>query len=173
MNCWFDYDRYWRKMFFSVLKKVRSKEVAEELTQNLFVSLWEKREEASILHLENYLSTAIKYSVINHIQACFARQKAMNGAGDETLVSDSAENRLLLQELNAAIRKAIALLPPKTQEIFKLSRLEQHSVKEIAVIMNLSDKAVEYHITRSLKLMRLQLKDFMVFELALLLLIGN
>ena len=167
------YDRYWKKIYFTALKKVRSKEVAEELAQNLFVSLWEKRKESNILNLENYLSIAIKYSVINHIQSYFARQRAMDNAANnnsESLSDYSAENKLFLNELNEAIKKALDLLPPKTQEIFKLSRLEHHSVKEIAVIMNLSDKAVEYHITQSLKLMRLQLKDFMVFELVLLML---
>jgi RNA polymerase sigma factor (sigma-70 family) len=167
------YERYWEKIYFSVLKKINSREAAEELTQNLFVSLWEKREKATIKHLENYLSVAIKYIVINYIESCIARQNALVGIAGGDLADNTAEEKLLFDEVDAAIKRATSLLPPKTREIFKLSRLDRHSVREIAQIMNLSEKAVEYHITQSLKMMRLQLKEFMVFEVVFLLLLMN
>lgn len=164
------YDRYWKKIYFSVLKKINSKEVAEELTQNLFVSLWEKRGKAVINHLENYLSVAIKYNIINYIESSIARQNALNGmtVGVGDMSENAAEEKMLFDEVNIAIKRATSLLPVKTREIFKLSRVEQHSVREIAQIMNLSEKSVEYHITQSLKMMRLQLKEFMVFLLLLI-----
>ena len=52
-------------------------------------------------------------------------------------------------------------LPEKTQTIFKLSRYEHKSVKEIAGHMQLTEKAVEYHITRSLKLLRRHLRNYL------------
>jgi RNA polymerase sigma-70 factor (ECF subfamily) len=51
-------------------------------------------------------------------------------------------------------------LPEKTCEVFRMSRFENQSVKEIAVQLNLSEKAVEYHITKSLKLLRENLKAY-------------
>lgn len=164
------YDRYWKKIYFSVLKKINSREAAEELTQNLFVSLWEKREKAIINHLENYLSVAIKYIIINYIESCISRQNAFNGMTVEVgeRAKNAAEEKMLFDEVNIAIKRATSLLPIKTREIFKLSRVERHSVREIAQIMNLSEKSVEYHITQSLKMMRLQLKEFMVFLLLLI-----
>ncbi|HEY1166573.1 MAG TPA: sigma factor-like helix-turn-helix DNA-binding protein, partial [Chitinophaga sp.] len=59
-------------------------------------------------------------------------------------------------------------LPQKTREIFRLCRYEKWPVKEIARFMNLSEKAVEYHVTQSLKFIRLRLKDYITLLLPLL-----
>ncbi len=75
--------------------------------------------------------------------------------------SDTAEVAIQVKELKEAIDKGVAMMPPKTKEIYALSRTEYYSVKEIAHKLNLSEKAVEYHITQSLKTMRLALKDFL------------
>src|SRR5258705_9231831 len=53
------YLRYWKCLYFSSLKKVRIKEIAEELVQNIFISLWDRRHLANITHLSGYLQTAI------------------------------------------------------------------------------------------------------------------
>jgi RNA polymerase sigma-70 factor (ECF subfamily) len=63
-------------------------------------------------------------------------------------------------ELSDAVEEAMKKLPEKTCEVFRMSRFENQSVKEIAVQLNLSEKAVEYHITKSLKLLRENLKAY-------------
>jgi RNA polymerase sigma-70 factor (ECF subfamily) len=68
-----------------------------------------------------------------------------------------------------ALEEGVKELPEKTQEVFRLSRVEGHSVAEIAKRLNLSEKAIEYHITRSRKELRLYLKDFLAFLLIALL----
>ncbi|OQP61176.1 hypothetical protein A3860_05520 [Niastella vici] len=82
---------------------------------------------------------------------------------------NSADLPLLVQELNTAIDKAISQLPQKTQTIFRLSRFEKQSNKDISRIMDLSEKAVEYHITQSLKSLRFFLRDFILVDFILLL----
>lgn len=59
-------------------------------------------------------------------------------------------------------------LPQKTKKVFQLNRLEGRSVPEIANVLNLSEKAIEYHLTRSLKHLRVHLKDFMVLVITFL-----
>ncbi|MES1249791.1 MAG: sigma factor-like helix-turn-helix DNA-binding protein, partial [Chitinophaga rupis] len=61
------------------------------------------------------------------------------------------------------IDNVLGELPEKTQTIFKLSRYEHKSVKEIAGHMQLTEKAVEYHITKSIKLLRHHLRPFVNF----------
>jgi RNA polymerase sigma-70 factor (ECF subfamily) len=73
---------------------------------------------------------------------------------------NNAEDRVLMHDLSEAIEKGVALLPGKTQEVFVHSRVEHLSVREISGIMHISEKAVEYHITRSLKLLRFHLREF-------------
>jgi RNA polymerase sigma-70 factor (ECF subfamily) len=53
-------------------------------------------------------------------------------------------------------------LPNKTKTVFQLNRLEGRSIPEIAAALNLSEKAIEYHLTRSLKKLRVHLKDFIL-----------
>ena len=63
-------------------------------------------------------------------------------------------------ELNDAVDKLLSLLPEKSVAIFKKSRFENMNTKEIAIQMKLSEKAVEYHITKSLKFLKENLKDY-------------
>jgi len=160
------YSRYSEPVFLAALKKLRSKAIAEELVQNLFISLWAKRETVQIQHLSSYLQTAIRYQVIDYIRSQMIRERYYQSAREQMTVQENlSESRLLLHELSIAIDNTIKKLPQKTQEIFRLSRYEKRSVKEIAQYMNLSEKAVEYHVTQSLKFMRLHLKDFIIMEL--------
>lgn len=64
-------------------------------------------------------------------------------------------------DLVKALEEKLKALPEKTQEVFRLNRLEGRSVSEIAHLLKLSEKAIEYHITRSRKELRLLLKDFL------------
>jgi RNA polymerase sigma-70 factor (family 1) len=160
------YFRYSETVFVAALKKVRIKEIAEELVQNLFIRLWVKREELNIQQLEPYLQTAIRYQVIDYIRSKIIHERYYQFASSQASTHEnSSESRLLLHELAVAIDNTIKKLPQKTQEIFRLSRYEKRSIKEIAQCMNLSEKAVEYHMTQSLKFMRLHLKDFIIMEL--------
>ena len=63
-------------------------------------------------------------------------------------------------ELSEAVEKVLSRLPEKSAEVFKRSRFENQSVREIAVSLNLSEKAVEYHITKSLKFLKENLKSY-------------
>ena len=164
------YNRYWKKLYQAALAKTHTEQVAEELVQNIFITIWERRSTAQIEHLESYLILAMKYKIINYIQSVLAKDKHLKVINDHVIKEENdSETQVLLHELNLAIHNAIEILPAKTKAIFKLSREENRTIKEIAQLMNLSEKAVEYHITQSLKLMRLHLKDFIALEIFLFL----
>jgi len=161
------YLRYWRSLFLNAFNRVRAREVAEELVQNIFLSLWEKRQTAEIIRLECYLKTCIKYQTINYLKSKVLDRKYAEYLVQQTREEEGGgESVLLIHELNDAIDRAIRQLPPKTQIVFRLSRLENRTVREIAMSLNISEKAVEYHITQSLKMMRLHLKEFIFFSWA-------
>jgi len=163
------YLRHWQSLFQAALRKVRVKEIAEELVQNIFVSLWDRRTIQTIEQLSCYLHTAIKYQVINYLKSKILDKKYLSHAVQQSVMEDnSCESTLLTHELSLAIDQAIRELPPKTQLVFRLSRFENRSIREISQSMNISEKAVEYHITQSLKIMRLHLKDFILFDLTIL-----
>lgn len=166
------YQRYWKGLYFAALNKLNNKQIAEDTVQTVFITLWERREIQSIQNLSAYLDTAVKYQVINYIKSTISKKVHLSTIGERQATEEnSTELILLVQELNIAIDKAISQLPQKTQTIFKLSRFEQHSNKEISSMMHLSEKAVEYHITQSLKNLRLNLKEFIFIDGILLLFI--
>lgn len=166
------YLRYWKRLYYSVLNKITNKEIAEDIVQGVFTDLWEKRETSSIQVLHAYLDASVKYRVINYINAVISQKKHLSHFREKQKTEEANTDLLLLvQELNTGIDKALNQLPQKTQTIFRLSRFEQHTNKEISRIMDLSEKAVEYHISQSLKSLRFYLKDFVQVDLILLLLL--
>lgn len=162
------------KKYYQLLLKVakfviEDSEQSEELVQDVFVNVWEKRAnvnpEASF---KNYMITAVRNRCYNHIKA---KKKTHSIDDDETwqeeLVADTrTESRVNFNEMRRAIEAAIDKLPEQCKIIFQLSRYEGMSYKEIAEALDLAPKTVENQVGRALKMLRVELKDY--FPLALL-----
>ena len=156
------YDHYWHKMYLTALKKTQSNDVAEELVQEIFSKIWERRHHLNIENLETYLFTALKYAVISHIRRVIkSRQNESIDIYADTFTTNNDENPQSTWDLQTALDTALRFLPDKTRLIFEMSRYEDMPHREIASQLDISEKAVEYHITQALKLLRVQLKDFM------------
>src|SRR5690606_7561788 len=69
------YERYWYSLYQVALQKTRSQETAEELVQDLFIQLWQKRESLAIRHTEYYLFGALKYAIIDYIKGKVVQEK--------------------------------------------------------------------------------------------------
>ncbi|QBQ41740.1 RNA polymerase sigma-70 factor [Sphingobacterium psychroaquaticum] len=156
------YDRYWSFMFAIALQKTGKTVVAEEVVQNIFIDLWENRHRKEISNLRSYLGMSVRYAVINYIKNQLVQERYKQHEQLHGNPNPSIETTYNLKELNACIEAGIASLPQKTQDIFKLSRFESRTNKEIAQDFQISEKAVEYHITQSIKTLRRHLKDYVV-----------
>lgn len=167
------YRRYWQKLLRSAQFKIRSKETIEEILQDLFISLWEKRERVVIENLEAYLNTSLKYLIINQIKKQILEEKFVEYSLKKNELTDDVDESVAFNELSVAIEKAIGQLPEKTQQIFRLNRLEYKSVKEIAVLLETPERTVEYHITQALRTLRIHLREFITLSMLLSLRIFN
>lgn len=157
------FDRYWEKAHCIALHKLHSRELAQEIVHDLFLSFWQRRHTLEIENFSHYLHVSIKYKVITQINQQLSRNKYFEDYRKQTVFSE--EETLMTVEYNdlvKALEERVKVLPEKTQEVFRLNRLEGRSVSEIAHLLKLSEKAIEYHITRSRKELRLLLKDFLV-----------
>jgi RNA polymerase sigma-70 factor (ECF subfamily) len=148
--------KYYTDLTRFALTYVRHKEVAEDLVQDVFVSLWERRYAIQIkTSLEAYLFTAVKYSAIN-----FFNRKFADYGNDLELTSlnhpyaNSTEELINSNELAKTISEAIHCLPEKCRVIFDLSRNAGLSYKEIALALNISTKTVETQISIALTRLR-------------------
>jgi RNA polymerase sigma-70 factor (family 1) len=163
------YERHWYRVFALAYRKLKERGPAEELVQDLFATLWHKRAEHTIQQLEHYLATAITRRVIGYLRA----QQVRVAYADycrwyQNETTEETEQALAATDLSEAFAKALLHLPEQSREVFRLSRLEHFSVQEISIRLNLSSKAVEYHLTKSLKLLRRYLKDFVLGAVAFL-----
>ena len=157
------YRNYWYRIFLVAYRKTKSKEIAEELVQELFLNLWKKKESLQIHQLENYLFTCIKNSILAYFESQSIKSRYI--ASTKTEIANAyheAEQNISLYEINSALNKGLDSMPEKTKKVFQMSRFENLSIHEIAAKLKLSEKAVEYHLTKSLKLLKTLLKDFII-----------
>ncbi|MGM9507498.1 RNA polymerase sigma-70 factor [Larkinella sp. GY13] len=155
------YERYWYKMYVVAHRKLRRKEVAEELAQELFVMLWQKRDSLKILNLPAFLGITLKNLMVDYIRRNILEEHYLDQLRlffpVETFTTTET---VQLNELTEAIQNTLAQLPEKTREVFILRRFEQLSIREIAQRLELSEKAIEYHLSRSTSFLRQNLRDF-------------
>jgi len=154
------YQRYWYKMFLVAYRKLQDKAAAEEIIQDIFLRLWKERNTAKINNLDYYLFSAVRYEVISQIRSNVSRGTYAGNASDfDSLSECNTENQMALKELLSQIEKGLHDLPEKSGEIFRLYKLENWSINRIATHFDLSEKAVEYHLTKATKSVRNHLKQ--------------
>ncbi len=164
------YNKYWQSLFSYAYKRSGSKEIAEEMVQELFMKLWERRKclKISNNNLCAYLFTAIKYTVVNYYQAKKVRNVFMEQSLNKLNAENTTEQHVFFKEVSQNFENAINTLPVQCRKIFKLSREEHYSMKEIAFQLNISPKTVENHLGRAIKVIKVYMKDFVLVVSAIL-----
>lgn len=129
---------------------------AEDLVQDIFCTLWEKRAELQVESYEGYLRRAVYNRCINTIKK--QRATTFTDLEEETLPPvtsyHSTDQTILLKETKTKVDVAINSLPTACRAIFILSRFENLSNKEIAQELDLSQKTVENQMTKALRILK-------------------
>ena len=163
------FQRYWEKVHEMAYARVRSRQVTEEIVQELFISLWDKRASLSINNMPAYLFTAVKYKSLNYIDSRLVFEKYWEYYRQFVpQQEDSTALAVEFNELMGVFEAGMEDLPEKSKRVFRLNHIEGHSIPEIANLLNLSEKAIQYHLTQSVKKLRLHLKNF-IFSLCMFL----
>lgn len=150
------YNRYWDKLFTVAMHRLNDEHEAEEAVQEVFLSLWQRRNTLKLTHTINtYLSVAVKYRIINHLDKQYRKKQHIdNLATSLPQGEDSTSHWLSEKELRVQLEKGINQLPPKCKIVFLLSRDEQKTNAEIAAELNIAEKTVEAHMTKALSSLR-------------------
>jgi RNA polymerase sigma-70 factor (ECF subfamily) len=159
------YERYWEKLYAYACARTKSHDLAFEITQELFIALWVKRAESVLQSsLSGYLFAAMRNDIIDHIRVDQRYAKHLEHFKEfrATYVDNPREDEMNLEHLEDAIERSLKTLPKNIREIFRLSRQQNKSTKEIAEQMKLSPKTVENSISLALKHLRVSLGEFMV-----------
>ncbi|HMR18754.1 MAG TPA: RNA polymerase sigma-70 factor [Sphingobacterium sp.] len=157
------YNRYWKKLFVQAANRIHSLEDAEEIVQDVFTSLWNRRDKLNITSgLSNYLAVSVKYRVIKTLDRYYNMQKYIDAVLTEDKIDDSTQQFLAFDELQEELAKYVQQLPDKCRLVFQLSREEGYSQKQIAEELGIAEKTVEAHLGKAFKTLRSKLANFMM-----------
>lgn len=156
------YALYKNRLMYFAMKFLKSREFAEDVFQDAFVSVWQNRR---FLNPDSpfapYIYTIVKNRILNLLAGIDKEQELKNFILSGSVDSDNGtENKVLDADLNAVLAKALEHLTPQQRRIFELSRKEMKSHKEIAEMLDISVYTVQQHISASLKTIRAYLVKY-------------
>ncbi|MDR2948233.1 MAG: RNA polymerase sigma-70 factor [Dysgonomonas sp.] len=171
-NLGFDeiYQQYYKKFLLFVKSYVNDTEVAEDIVSDSFINLWGAIKKGNVQNPLAMLLSILRNESLNYLKHLKVKRTAMESISsvmirdlDYRIVTLQAcdPEEIFSSEIAEIVRETLQSLPEQTRRIFEMSRYESKSVKEIADELSLSSKAVEYHITKSLKALRFALKDYL------------
>ena len=166
------FNRYYDRIFNVALRYCKIQHLAEDITQQVFVILWERRAElAGIQSPEAWLRVIARNQAGNVLKKEAVRKKYRTYITELFEEEKETPLHLLISKQNdAIIEKAISNLTPRQQEIFKMSRLQAATYAEIAAHLAISKETVKEHMANALKVIRASLSEIKK-ELLIILLI--
>ena len=146
----------------TVFKIVKEKNTSEDIVQDVFVKMWNKREELDIsVSIKSYLFRSAINTALNYIGQS-KKLKLLEEEDFHMWIHKEVEQNIEFNEVEKDIQRAINGLPPACRTIFVLSRFEELSYKEIADTLELSIKTVENQMGKALKILRDKLQEYLI-----------
>ena len=172
------YNKYYRRSYLFVKSYIHSDLVTEDIVTEAFIALWENlrqqegggQKKSSDKDIAPLLFTILRNKAYNHLKHEAIKKSAIENLQDmksyELSVRISSleacnPDKIFMEDIGRIVEETLSQLPQQTRVIFQMSRNEGKSNMEIASEISISEKTVEYHITKSLKALRLSLKDYL------------
>jgi len=138
-------------------------DASKDVVHNVFIKIWENRNEFEFdKPAKSYLFTSVYNRSLNAIRD---HKKFANNSDDEvhaaTLETGEFHDTMEVAELDGRIKQAIQKLPVKCRQVFEMNRFEGKKYAEIAAHLNISVKTVEGQMSKALKVMKEELKDYL------------
>lgn len=156
------FDRYWSSIYTTAFNYLKDPEASSEITHDIFLNIWNKREGLEITSFKAYLTASARYHV-------YKRKKTIKSLNIQYIedyerikaetVENSGDEKVRSSELEHKIDVFLKDLPNRCREIFLLSRKENLSNEEIAKRLSISKRTVENQLTSALKHLRVSLRD--------------
>jgi RNA polymerase sigma-19 factor, ECF subfamily len=162
------YNRHWKPLFTSANNILKDKQACEDILHDIFLNLWVKRETLNIQEsLQAYLYMATRYQVFRYINNNASIREDLFENLEERFLTTPADHILHQKEITGIIKEVVDALPDKCRTIYKMSREQQLSHKEIAEQLNITTKTVENQLTIALRKLRTALGDLLFLMLFL------
>lgn len=164
------YQDYYKCSFLFVKSYVFDDMAAEDIVSESLVALWQTMKREEVEHPLSLLLTIMKNNSLNYLKSQERYVSALENFHSSMLhdlnyrinsLNACSPSDIFSKEVTEIIATTLASLSPQTRQVFEMSRYERIPVKDIAEKLDISTKAVEYHITKSLKALRTALKDYL------------
>lgn len=160
------FDELFRTWYPSLVRSaesiVRSRAVAEEIVQDVMLELWRRRESlAPDTSPQAYLFQSTRNRSLNHVRHERVERRSEPSVAGPVDVAASAPARLAEEEIDVALKNAVADLPERCREVFELSRTHGLKYSEIATVLGISVKTVEAQMGKALRSLRVKLAQFL------------
>ena len=157
------FKEYFKALYHYACTLIKNEANAEEIVQQVFVRLWEKRTELSFdVSVKAYLYKSVYHHCLNYLKHQQVKSSHVKYVETQPLAfEENASGKILSKELQAHIQAALNDLPGQCGKIFQMSRLEGLKYHEIAQHTNLSVKTIEAQMGKALRLMRARLAEYL------------
>lgn len=155
------YHLYWEKVYAVCYNNIREIEPAKGMVQEIFKSLWERRDELELEKVEHYLIRSAKFKTFEYIRNKVSRRKHLDlKLNDCAMSSNCTEEHIFFNNLKEKVNLLVETLPSQCKKVYKMSREQGLANKEIASSLLISERAVEYHITKANNMLKLKLAHY-------------
>lgn len=152
------FNLYWKDLYKTAYNRLRSQSEAEDLVQDIFADIWERRYSLEITtSLNNYLQRSLKFRIIRMLSRANLHKKALGHLLYQmTEMETTILDVLTTSDVERTLSQAIHSFPDNMKNIFLL-RSEDYSIKEIAEALGLAEQTVKNNVTESLRRLKLVL----------------
>jgi len=161
------YNKYWYGLFKTAHKRLHDREKCQDVVQNIFTDLWNRRAEVEIRDLQAYLHSAARFQVLKAVTRQSGQITFIDVFETEIISSLHADGSLLDKEAKKLVEQFINALPSKRRTIFIKHYIDELTTAQIASELNVSQKTVQNQLTTASHALRLRLTH--LFSLAALL----
>ena len=152
------YDLYWTELFNYSYKILTSKDVAQDVVQDVFLKIWVNKNELNIKNLKSYLYNAARNTSISKIRKANFTEIHLEVI-ENLSIEPFAEQKINVEDLRKELDLATEGLPARCRQIFYLSRISNYTIDEIALELNISRRTVENQISIALRHVRPHIKE--------------
>ena len=161
------YRRHWRRLYNAAFKRLQDEDQCEDLVQNIFIDLWERRREVLIGNLEAYLITAVKFQVLKFATRERSARHFVDALDSGLTSSLRSDSSLMEGELAGLLQLWVAALPEKRKTIFLMHFTEGMDPEQIAVALGLTPKTVQNQLALASGTIRNHLSKLLVMSVLL------
>lgn len=159
------YIHHWEKLYSFCFKMTRDEHISQNIIQDIFTDLWERRSELQIISIENYLFRAAKNQVLRE----YRRRKFDTTTIDEKFDHYLTENASSSEtEIKEQLYSLLEILPQKRKEILIMNKIEEMDIDQIAATLRISKQTVKNQLTMALKQLRVHAVESSIASLSTL-----